>query len=58
MRWRCGKRALSRFASATPVRRFVAPGPRVARQTPAFPVNLPKTLAINAAPCSCLVGTN
>jgi len=43
----------SRFASATPVRRFVAPGPSVARQTPAFPVRRPYTSAMNAAPCSC-----
>ena len=42
------------FASANPVIRFVTPGPSVARQTPAFPVNLPYTSAINAAACSCL----
>ena len=32
---------LSRWASATPVRRFVAPGPKVLRQTPASPVSRP-----------------
>ena len=44
--------APSELASATPVIRFVAPGPSVARQTPAFPVSRPYTSAINAAPCS------
>ena len=33
--------APSRNASATPVTRFVAPGPSVARQTPARPVRRP-----------------
>ena len=33
--------APSKLASATPVIKLVAPGPRVERQTPAFPVNLP-----------------
>ena len=46
------------FAFATPVTRFVAPGPSVARQTPTLPVSLPYTSAIKAAPCSCLVRMN
>ncbi len=33
--------ARSMFASASPVTKLVAPGPRVARQTPAFPVRRP-----------------
>ena len=33
--------APSRKASATPVTRLVAPGPRVARHTPAWPVRRP-----------------
>ena len=33
--------APSVLASATPVTRLVAPGPKVARHTPAFPFNLP-----------------
>ncbi|KJZ96208.1 hypothetical protein ClosIBUN13A_CONTIG167g02591 [Clostridium sp. IBUN13A] len=37
---------------------MVAPGPRVDKHTPAFPVSLPYTSAINAAPCSCLVVIN
>src|SRR6266478_6164637 len=41
----------------TPVKRFVAPGPSVARQTPAFPVRRPQTSAIKAAPCSWRQGT-
>ena len=43
--------ARSRFASAMPVMRFVAPGPSVARHTPARPVSRPQTSAMNAAPC-------
>src|SRR5690625_207946 len=50
--------ALSRLASATPVNRLVAPGPKVERQTPAFPVSRPQTLAMKAAPCSWRQGTN
>ena len=49
---------LSILASATPVTRLVAPGPRVAKQTPASPVNRPYTSAIKAAPCSCRVRMN
>src|SRR4029077_12493449 len=37
-------------ASATPVRRLVAPGPRVAIATATRPVSLPWTSAMNAAP--------
>ena len=44
--------ARSRDASAMPVRRFVAPGPRVAMATAARPVRRPWTSALNAAPCS------
>ena len=44
--------APSMFASATPVMRFVAPGPSVPRQTPARPVRRPYMSAMNAAPCS------
>ena len=40
------------LASATPVTRFVAPGPSVARHTPALPVSRPYTSAMKAAPCS------
>src|SRR5881398_2787802 len=40
------------LASATPVRRLVAPGPSVARQTRALPLSRPCTSAMNAAPCS------
>ena len=47
--------ARSMLASATPVIRFVAPGPSVARQTPARPVSRPWTSAMKAAPCSCRV---
>ena len=50
--------ARSRLASATPVARLVAPGPSVARQTPARPVRRPQASAMKAAPCSCRVGTN
>ena len=50
--------ARSRLASATPVARLVAPGPSVARQTPARPVSRPQASAMNAAPCSWRVGTN
>src|SRR5438105_2128974 len=48
--------ARSRFASATPVMRLVAPGPSVARHTPARPLRRPQTSAMNAAPCSCRHG--
>ena len=48
----------SMFASATPVTRFVAPGPRVPRHTPAFPVNRPQASAAKAAACSCRQSTN
>ncbi len=44
--------ARSRKASAIPVTRFVAPGPRVAMATAARPVRRPWTSAMNAAPCS------
>src|SRR5258708_33440180 len=44
--------APSSVASATPVRRLVAPGPSVARQTPGYDVSRPETSAMNAAPCS------
>ena len=50
--------ARSRYASATPVSKLVAPGPRVERQTPAFPVSRPWTSAMKAAPCSCRAATN
>ena len=50
--------ARSMLASATPVTRLVAPGPRVARHTPARPVRRPYTSAMNAAPCSWRVTTN
>ena len=49
--------ARSRNASATPVMRFVAPGPRVAIATAARPVRRPWTSAMNAAPCSWRVVT-
>ena len=49
--------ALSIFASASPVRRFVTPGPRVARQTPALPVRRPYASAAKAAACSCRQST-
>jgi len=49
--------ARSMLASATPVMRFVAPGPSVARHTPALPVSRPYTSAMNAAPCSWRVMT-
>src|SRR5512143_2139647 len=39
-------------ACATPVTRFVAPGPRVEKHTPAFPVNRPYVAAMKAAVCS------
>src|SRR5207249_8062085 len=44
--------ARSRQASAMPVRRLVAPGPRVPMATAARPVRRPYTSAMNAAPCS------
>ena len=49
---------LSIFAFATPVVRFVAPGPKVERHTPTLCVNLPYISAIKAAACSCLTRTN
>src|SRR5215208_5210408 len=49
---------LSMFAFATPVDRFVAPGPKVERHTPTFCVSLPYISAIKAAPCSCLTKMN
>ena len=50
--------APSMLASAMPVTRLVAPGPKVERQTPARPVSRPQTSAMKAAPCSCRVVTN
>src|SRR5712691_8401950 len=44
--------------STIPVARFVAPGPSVARHTPAWPVRRPQTSAMKAAACSCRTGTN
>ena len=44
--------ALSVWASATPSSRLMAPGPRVARQTPALPVTRPYRSAMKAAPSS------
>ena len=44
--------ARSMLASATPVTRLVAPGPRVPRHTPALPVSRPYASAANAAACS------
>ena len=38
--------------------RLIAPGPRVARHTPAFPVSAPYVSAMNAAPRSSRVVTN
>ncbi len=49
--------ARSMLASATPVTRLVAPGPRVAKQTPGLPVSRPQTSAMKAAPCSWRVVT-
>src|SRR3954471_12141557 len=46
----------SRKASATPVTRFVAPGPSVPRQTPARWVRRPYMSAMYAPPCSCRTG--
>ena len=42
----------SRSASASPVTRFVAPGPDVAMQTPTLPVHLAYPSAANTSPCS------
>ena len=50
--------ARSRNASATPVTRFVAPGPRVARHRPGSPVSRPWMFAMNAAASSCRVNMN
>ena len=41
-----------------PVNKFVAPGPRVARQTPGFFDNRPYKSAMKAAPCSCRTRIN
>ena len=49
---------LSRLASAIPVTRFVAPGPKVDKHTPALTLKRPHISAMKAAPCSCLVGIN
>ena len=49
--------AWSSVASPMPVARLLAPGPRVARQTPGLPVSRPYASAMKAAPCSCRVGT-
>ena len=43
----------SMYASASPVTRFVAPGPEVAMQTPTRPVTIAYPSAAWAAPCSC-----
>src|SRR3989304_1655797 len=45
--------AESACAVAIPVRRFVAPGPEVAKHTPGFLLTLPYPSAICAADCSC-----
>ena len=50
--------ARSMLASATPVIRFAAPGPRVPRQTAGSPVRRPCISAMNAAPCSWRQRTN
>src|SRR2546423_4328702 len=50
--------ARSSDAWATPVTRFVAPGPRVARHAPGRPVLLDIASAMNAAPVSCFARTN
>ena len=42
----------SKRASASPVTRFVAPGPDVAMQTPTSPVTLPYPSAAKISPCS------
>ena len=44
----------SAYAVAIPVTRLVAPGPDVAKQTPAFLFILAYPSAICAAACSCL----
>src|SRR5659263_679651 len=54
----CNKRHPVKIASATPVIRFVAPGPRVERHTPGLCESLPYTSAMKAAPCSCRVTMN
>ena len=48
----------SMLASATPVIRLVAPGPRVPRATAGSPVRRPWTSAMKAAPCSWRQRTN
>src|SRR3569832_2494338 len=45
------------LASATPVSRLVAPGPRVERHNPTRTVRRPYTSAMKAAPCSWRVVT-
>src|SRR6516164_1045733 len=47
-----------RCASAAPVARLSAPGPRVDMQTPGFPVSRPCVAAMKAAACSCRVRTS
>src|ERR1700753_1022994 len=44
-------------ASAVPSSRLIAPGPSVAEQTPARPVNRPWVSAMNEAACSCRTST-
>ena len=45
-------------ASATPVRRFVAPGPEAPMHTPGFRITRPQASADSAAACSCRVSIN
>ena len=49
--------AQSSHAHPTPVAMFVAPGPRVERQTPGVPVRLPTALAMKPADVSLAVST-
>ena len=44
--------AWSSFASYSPLSRWIAPGPDVARHTPSFPVALAYAVAMNAAASS------
>src|ERR1700733_2805986 len=44
-------------ASATPVSRLIAPGPRVAEHTPALPLSRPYVSAMKDAPCSWRTST-
>src|ERR1700679_71026 len=46
------------WAKAAPVVKLSAPGPRVVRHTPAFPVSRPCVAAMKAAACSWRVNTN